>query len=441
MTPSTKPAAKAAPPVLLLVVALVAGALWLATQQPPRLGLDLKGGTRLTLQAKPTPDVPTVTPPIMESLHAIMERRVNGLGVGEAIIQRAGSDRLLVEIPGIQDPEAAKKQLGRVGLLEFRRFENGQWLPSGVSGKDLSKADVGTDQGGQWLILFELNGPGTEKFGKLTTELGRTQAPLGIFFDGALISAPTVREPILQGSGQITGDFTHESAKAIVDVLNAGALPVNIDILEEATVGPLLGQASLQKSLQAGLVGLGLVAAFMAWVYRRYGLIADVALLIYTLLTYAAFLLLGVTFTLAGIAGFVLSIGMAVDANILIFERIKEELRAGRTRLKAIQAGFDRAFPSIFDSNTSTLLTCAILYWLGTGAVKGFAVTLAVGVLISMFSAISVTRTFLQWFPGPPASPPAPPQPGGGSAARQPPGSASVLAGRAGGTTMVPHLT
>jgi preprotein translocase subunit SecD len=259
---------------------------------------------------------------------------------------------------------------------------------------------VGTDQGGQWLILFTLNDKGADKFGQLTTELAPKNEPLGIFFDDKLISAPSVREPILQGNGQITGSFTHEEAKDIVDVLNAGALPVDVAIVEETTVGPLLGQASLKQSLFAGLIGLGLVAIFMVGYYRFNGLVADLALIIYTLLTYALFLLFGVTFTLAGIAGFILSIGMAVDANILIFERTKEELKAGRSLWKAIEVGFDRAFPSIFDSNTTTLITCSILWMLGTGAIKGFALTLALGVVVSMFSAITVTRTFLNLMTG-----------------------------------------
>jgi preprotein translocase subunit SecD len=387
---------------LLLVVAVVFAALFVAFKQAPRLGLDLKGGTRLTLQAQPTADVPKITPAIMESLHAVIDRRVNGMGIGESIVQRSGEERLIVEIPGVSDPEEAKKSLGRVGKLEFKRLNPSTterataWIASGVSGKDLSKATVGTNQGGQWIIEFELNGPGADKFGNLTADLAKGQQPLGIFFDGQLISAPAVQEAILQGHGQITGKFTHDSAKAIVDVLNAGALPVNINVVEENTVGPLLGQASLTQSLLAGLIGLGLVAVFMVTMYRLHGFVADVALMIYTLLTYALFVIFGVTFTLAGIAGFILSIGMAVDANILIFERIKEELASGKNRAKATDVGFDRAFPSIFDSNTTTLITCALLWCFGTGAVKGFALTLAIGVVVSMFSAITVTRTFLQ---------------------------------------------
>jgi preprotein translocase subunit SecD len=387
---------KKPPYLLLLIVLVIVGAVFVLARVQPRLGLDLKGGIRLTLQAVPSTAVPQVTPQVMDSLQFVIDRRVNSLGIAESIVQKAGDRRLIVEIPGVKDPEEAKRMLGKVGNLEFKRQEGGEWVSTGLTGKDLSKAAVGTAQDGTWLIEFELTGAGADKFGTLTTQLAPQNAPLGIFFDNGLISAPSVREPILQGSGQITGDFTYEGAKEIVDVLNAGALPVNVELIEESTVGPLLGQASLAQSLNAGMVGLALVAAFMAFLYRANGLVADVALVIYTLLTYAAYLLLGVTFTLAGIAGFILSIGMAVDANILIFERMKEELAAGRTLKRAVEAGFDRAFPSIFDSNTTTLITCAILWWLGTGAVKGFALTLAIGVGVSMFSAIVVTRSLLR---------------------------------------------
>jgi len=383
---------------LLIIVVLVMASIWMVVKDHDRihLGLDLKGGTRLTLQAEPTPDVPKITVGIMESLQSVIEKRVNSLGVGESVVQRAGENRLIVEIPGVKDPDEAKQRLGRVGKLEFKKLDaQGQWVNSGVSGKDFRKADVSTKQSGEWVVQFELNDTGRDKFGKLTTELAPTHAPLGIFFDDQQVSAPVVNEPIVDGAGIIEGKFTHESAKDLVDTLNAGALPVDIHVVEENTVGPLLGQSSIKQSLFAGLVGLGLVLAFMIGYYRSMGVIASMALLVYTLLTFALFMIVGVTFTLAGIAGFILSIGMAVDANILIFERTREELKAGRSKWKAIEVGFDRAFPSIFDSNTTTLITCLLLWVMGTGSVKGFALTLALGVAVSMFSAITVTRTFL----------------------------------------------
>lgn len=399
--------------VLLLVVVLVVGALVTIfgagsqfQKKEPRLGLDLKGGTRLTLEAEPSKDVPVIDKTVMNSLYYVIEKRVNGMGIAESIVQKAGNDRLIVEIPGVKDPDEAKAVLGRVGKLEFRTLEPklDAWIPSGVSGSDLASAQLGANASGtgkaEWTIEFQLNDKGKDKFADLTTKLAMKKEPLGIFFEDKFISAPTVQSAITAGRGQITGDFKREEAQDMVNVLNAGALPVNVNIIEENTVGPLLGASSIENSLFAGLIGLALVAVFMIGYYRLQGGVAVAALAVYTLLTYAIFLWLGVTFTLAGIAGFILSIGMAVDANILIFERTKEELKAGKTFLKAVDTGFDRAFPSIFDSNTTTLITCALLWYLGTGAVKGFAVTLAVGVLVSMFSAITVTRTFLHMVTG-----------------------------------------
>jgi preprotein translocase subunit SecD len=389
---------------LLIIVALVMLASWILVKDHDnvRLGLDLKGGTRLTLQAEPSTAVPKIGPREMDSLQSVIERRVNGMGIGESVVQKAGADRLIVEIPGVKDPEEARRRLGRVGQLEFRRLSpQGQWLETGISGKDFVKADVSTQQSGDWIVLFELNPEGAKKFGELTTQMAPTHAALGIFFDNQQISAPVVNEPIIDGSGMIQGKFTHDGAKELVDTLNAGALPVNINVVEENTVGPLLGRASIDKSLYAGMVGLALVLGFMVICYRLRGVVAGMALVVYTLLTFALFMLVGVTFTLAGIAGFILSIGMAVDANILIFERTKEELRAGRSKWKAIEAGFDRAFPSIFDSNTTTLITCLLLWVMGTGSVKGFALTLAIGVAVSMFSAITVTRTLLHLIDNP----------------------------------------
>ncbi len=394
---------------LLIIVILVLGSLGVIVKdhQNLHLGLDLKGGTRLTLQAEPTASAPTIGATEMDSLQSVIERRVNGMGIGESVVQRSGKDRLIVEIPGVKDPEEAKQRLGRVGKLEFRKQNaKGVWVDSGVTGKDFQKADIATQSNGNWIVQFSLNGPGAIKFRDLTNELAPSHGQLGIFFDDQQISAPSVNEPIIDGSGIIEGKFTHDSAKDLVDTLNAGALPVDINVIEENTVGPLLGQASIHQSIFGGLIGLGLVLLFMITYYRSMGVVAGLALIVYTLLTFALFMLVGVTFTLAGIAGFILSIGMAVDANILIFERSKEELRAGRSHWKAIEVGFDRAFPSIFDSNTTTIITCLLLWVMGTGAVKGFALTLAMGVALSMFSAITVTRTLLHLIHNPSGSQP-----------------------------------
>ncbi|XVJ51225.1 MAG: protein translocase subunit SecD [Vampirovibrio sp.] len=383
----------------LILLILLAGAGFYAAKHSPHLGLDLKGGTRLTLEAQANAQVPQITPSVMDSLQMVIEQRVNKFGVSEAIVQKSGANRLLVEIPGIKDPEEAKNQLGKVGLLEFKREHNGGWSPSGVSGRDLKSArlDQNSDQNSRgWVVAFELTNAGAEKFAKVTTELHQTKQKLGIFFDGVLISDPYIDNPILSGSGMIKGDFEEEEAKSIVDTLNAGALPVNVNVIEESTVGALLGENSLKQSLNAGIAGLLAVLVFMIGYYRKLGLVANVGLVAYTLLSYAVLMLVGVTFTLAGIAGFILSIGMAVDANILIFERSKEELAQGKAFKKAIALGFDRALPSILDSNFTTLITCAVLWGLGTGSVKGFAVTLALGVAVSMFTALTVTRTILE---------------------------------------------
>jgi preprotein translocase subunit SecD len=366
----------------------------------PRLGLDLRGGIRLTLQAEPTKDVPKITHQVMESLLGVIERRVNALGVSESVVQRVGQDRLLVEIPGVSDPEQAKKMLGKVGNLSFKIYagKDGKTLvESGVSGKDLASAEAVPDPQNPtgWQVHFTLNAQGTDRFGNLTAKLAPKKEPIAIVFDDNLISAPSVKEPILEGSGTISGNFDKAEAKDLASLLNAGALPVSVSLIEENAVGPLLGMASLQQSLHAGLIGLGLVLLFMAGYYRTYGILAGIALLLYAFFSYALFMAMGVTFTLAGIAGSILSVGMAVDANILIFERLKEERASGRRLDHAIESGFSRAFPSIFDSNMTTLITCALLYWLGTGAIKGFAVTLAAGVAVSLFTSLFVTRSLM----------------------------------------------
>jgi len=375
---------------------LCSGAAFYAVKHPPSLGLDLKGGTRLTLEAKPNDHVKEITPNVMDSLQLVIEQRVNKFGVSEAIVQRSGKERLIVEIPGVKDPDEAKKQLGKTGLLEFKREIDGDWQATGVSGRDLSAARLDQSPTEGWSVGFELNGEGAKKFADLTSDMAKTNEPLAVFFDGELVSSPSVNSAILTGSGQITGSFTKDEAKELVDTLNAGALPVDVEIVEESTVGALLGENSLKQSLQAGIAGLLAVLVFMIGYYRKLGLVANISLVVYTLLCYAAFMAVGVTFTLAGIAGFILSIGMAVDANILIFERTNEELALGKTFKKAIALGFDRAFPSILDSNLTTVITCSLLWYLGTGAVKGFAVTLALGVIISMFTALTVSRTILE---------------------------------------------
>ena len=367
--------------------------------KPIPLGLDLVGGSRIVLEAQTTETISTITQDMMDGLKSALENRVNALGVSETSVQQMGERRLLIEIPNISDPKLAREFLGETAELEFKKpilDENGNttgWEPSGLSGDDLNKAAVGTDAAGRWLITLEFNGKGANKFAKLTREF--RGYPIAIYFNGDSISEPVVQQEITGGNAQITGEFSHDEAKKIVDLLNAGALPVPAKIMEENTVGPTLGADSLHKSMVAGIIGLIAVILFMIFWYRVPGLIATVALVVYASIVFAIFKLVPVTLTLAGIAGFILSIGMAVDANVLIFERTKEELKAGRTLFTAINSGFDRAFTSIFDSNMSTVIICLILYFAGSNIVKGFALTLIIGVLVSMFSAITVTKNIM----------------------------------------------
>ncbi|MCD7739726.1 MAG: protein translocase subunit SecD [Candidatus Gastranaerophilales bacterium] len=380
--------------VILTIISIV-----IIKVKPIPLGLDLVGGSRIVLEAQTTDTIPKITQDMMDGLKTALESRVNALGVSETMVQQMGEKRLLIEIPNISDPKLAREFLGETAELEFKKpvlNEDGDvinWEPSGLSGEDLNKAAVGTDNAGRWLITLEFSGKGANKFAKLTREF--KGYPIAIYFNGDSISEPVVQQEINGGHAQITGEFTHDQAKKIVDLLNAGALPVPAKIIEENTVGPTLGADSLDKSKTAGIIGLSLVMIYMILFYRVPGLIADISLIIYSLILFAIFKTVPVTLTLAGIAGFILSIGMAVDANILIFERTKEELKSGRTLFTAINSGFDRAFTSIFDSNMSTIIICAILYFLSSNIVKGFALTLAIGVMVSMFSAITVTKNFM----------------------------------------------
>lgn len=384
--------------MLLVVIGLVVLSLFIIMTKPTKLGLDLIGGSRLVLEAQTTDTIKQITPDMMDSLQFAIEKRVNSLGVAETIVQRSGERRLIVEIPNIFDTTKAKQYLGETAELDFRKEDvNKNWVSTGLTGNDLVKAMVGSDPTtGEWQVMLEFNDKGARKFATVTQEL--VGKPMAIFFNGKLQSAPYINEPILGGKAQITGGqggFQFQEAKEMVDLLNAGALPIPAKIIEENSVGPTLGADSIAKSKKAGMIGLGVVMLFMLFYYRFTGLIADIALVLYGLFVFAIFKTIPVTLTLAGIAGFILSIGMAVDANILIFERTKEELKVGRTYLTAINEGFNRAFTSIFDSNMTTIITCVILYMLGTSIVKGFAFTLVIGVLVSMFSAITITKNLM----------------------------------------------
>ena len=384
------------------IILIVIASIVTIVIKPTKLGLDLVGGSRLVLEAQTTDTISQITPDMMASLQFAIENRVNKLGVSETIVQRSGEKRLIVEIPDVSDLNQAKAYLGETAELDFRKpvmMANGieAWEPTGLTGKDLTKANLSTNsQNGQWVVDLEFNATGTKKFADLTKKMVGQQ--MAIFFNGELQSAPVIRESITGGRAQISGGqsgFAYQEAKKMVDLLNAGALPVPAKIIEENTVGPTLGADSIAKSKFAGLLGLTFVMIFMVAYYRAPGLIANIALVIYGLILFALFKAIPVTLTLAGIAGFILSIGMAVDANILIFERTKEELKTGRTLFTAINSGFDRAWTSIFDSNMTTIITCIILYCCGTSIVKGFALTLAIGVVVSMFSAITITKNFM----------------------------------------------
>jgi preprotein translocase subunit SecD len=422
-------------------------------------GLDLQGGLQVLLEAD-LPPGSTVRAEDLQTARNIIENRVNGLGVSEPVVLVAGNNRILVELPGIGDTEQAVATIRQTALLEFVELERADLsllgipgairtdfglgatedaglaetptttpvpasTPTGeattaestpanpepteqvftsdrifhtvMTGADLAEALVTQDQVGNLGVSFDLTERGAQVFGDYTS--AHVGDLLGIVLDGTLISAPVINQPITGGNGIITGQFTAEEANGLAVQLRFGRLPVPLRIVESKSVGPTLGEDSLRKSALAGVIGLAVVTSFMGLYYRLPGLIADAALLVYALLTFAAFKLIPVTLTLPGIAGFVLSIGVAVDANVLIFERMKEELRSGRTVEQAIELGFSRAWPSIRDSNLSTLITCTILYWFGSafGAslVKGFSLTLALGVMASLFTAITVTRTFL----------------------------------------------
>ncbi len=411
--------------LLILVIGLAAGFFdageflgfkgdWWAREF--RLGLDLQGGTHLVYRA----DVSKLNNTLeigeaMTGLRDVIERRVNFFGVAEPIVQTenvGGDRRLIVELAGVFDINDAIKLIGETPYLEFKELKRGpdgkpiatssatflDFEPTELTGKYLTRASLGF---GQQIatpeIFLEFNDEGGKLFEAITER--NVGHPLAAFLDGAPISAPIVNEKISGGKAQITGRFTLDEAQQLVRRFNAGALPVPINLLSQQSVEASLGKDSLFKSLWAGIYGALAVMIFMIFWYRLPGLISVLALGVYASLTLLLFKLIPVTLSSAGIAGFILSIGMAVDANILIFERMKEELRAGRSLDFAMAEGFRRAWTSIRDSNVSSLITSAILYWFGTSLVRGFALTLGLGILVSMFSAITASRYFLRSIP------------------------------------------
>ena len=328
----------------------------------------------------------------MNRVVTIMEKRVNALGLTEPIIQREGERRVIIELPGVKDPDAAIKTIGKTAMLEFKDEEGNTVL----TGTDLKDAQAATNQqNGQNVVNLEFTDEGAKKFADLTTKnVGRT---IAILLDGEVLTAPNVREPILGGKAEISGQKTLEEAQNLAVVLRSGALPVKVNIIETRTVGPTLGQDSKDKSEFAFAVGLGAVLLFMIFFYRMSGFIADIALMAYTIMLLGLLYLLDATLTLPGVAGIILSIGMAVDANVLIFEHFKEEYQIqGKTLRMSMESGFKRAFTTIFDSNITTIIAAAVLFFLGTGTIRGFAITLGLGTVLSMFTAITLTHYMLR---------------------------------------------
>ena len=411
----------------IALVILVVGALlgWYVFSshdsgtRPFKLGLDLSGGTQLVyradLTALPTADVEES----MAALRDTIERRVNLFGVGEPIVQteRGGQlagqaeERLIVELPGITDTQRAIALIGETPVLEFRLLKQGAEIPeistleainaafepAAVTGKDLASAQLQFQQqpglGNQSVVLLNFNAHGAEMFADLTKNI--VCRYFGIFLDGAPISVPVIQEEIPNGTAVISGNFTPEAAKALARNLNYGALPVPIELISTQTISGTLGSEAVKDGLMAGVIGIVAVAIYMLLWYRLPGFLAAAALLLYIIVNLALFQFIPVTLTAAGIAAFILSVGMAVDANVLIFERMKEELKGGKSTKEAIADGFGRAWPSIRDSNISSIITAIILFWFGTSIVKGFALVFGLGVLVSMLTAITVSRTFL----------------------------------------------
>ena len=416
--------------VIIVVAAIAAGFfIWNSEKAEDsgskfKLGLDLSGGTHLVYKADVSKIDSSEVSSAMEALRNTIERRINLFGVSEPIIQVEeggvfGSDskeqRLIVELPGVTDVNEAVKRIGETPILEFKLLSKeaqdkinanaadknilsnpGVFSDTGLTGRMLQKASIQFDHNfnNKPIIGLKFNKEGADLFAKITRE--NTNKVLGIFLDGKLIEAPYIREEISGGEAVITGDFTADEAKQVVRDLNYGALPMPISLLSTETIGATLGEEAVSASLKAGLYAFIIVALFLIAWYRFKGVVAMLALVIYVIINLILFKFIPVTLTAAGIAGFILSIGMAVDANILIFERTKEELKRGKSKYDALNEGFHRAWSSIRDSNLSSIITAIILYYFAsTPVIQGFALVFLIGVLVSMFSAITASRTIL----------------------------------------------
>ncbi|MDP2637064.1 MAG: protein translocase subunit SecD [bacterium] len=398
---------------LILLAGLAAGYFVYSQSRPFQLGLDLQGGVHLVYEADTSQIPESDVDSAVEGLRDVLERRVNLFGVKEPLVQTEGrgeTRRIIVELAGIIDPGQAVELIGQTPFLEFGEpkenyleiIETGEENPfqaTLLTGRYLKKAEIAFDNvTNEPTVILQFNDEGAKLFEELTARnIGK---PLAIFLDGQLLSAPIVQDKISGGSAQITGRFTVQEAQMIARNLNAGALPLPIALVSQQSVGATLGSESLQLSLKAGLLGFLGVLLFMLVFYRFLGVFAVVSLVLYAVFILALFKLIPVTLTLAGIAGLILSLGMAVDANILIFSRMREELKEGKGFSSALEEGFRRAWPSIRDGNITTLLVSVILFWFGSSFVQGFALTLSIGILMSMFTAFVVVKNFLNVFAG-----------------------------------------
>lgn len=418
---------------LFITLSILGVGIWVHINYHLIKGLDLQGGTRIILQAESTQEVP-VDHQAIQGILSIIRVRINALGISEPVVQSKGVDQIVVELAGIKDPERAIQLIGETALLQFVEAEE---APPGLlklppekqavlvgndaeivkmpirdkagtliserllilknrvlTGADLKLVTAGTNQFGQPVVQFEFKKNAAQIFYELTKR--QQGKPIAILLDNEVISAPIVNSPIPGGKGVIEGNFTVQEMSDLVIKLKAGSLPVPVKIISNTIVGPSLGKDSIKHSIQAGVIGFILVCVYMLVFYRFAGLAANIALLFYLFLLIGALKLLGATLTLPGIAGIILTIGMAVDANVLIFERIHEQLALEDNPRLAINDGFDKALAAIFDSNITTLMGSVVLFWLGTGSIKGFALTLSIGIIISMFTAIFITKLLLE---------------------------------------------
>jgi len=438
---------------IVLLVVIVAAFIAFPVKGKVRLGLDLSGGVHIVLQAKATPGNP-VTSDSIDRLLVVLRSRIDQYGIAEPVIQRQGEDRVAIDLPGVEDPDAALDLIGRTAVLEFRQVlgesprvpakpirsnydsdeqftaaqgrwqqaknevdkyikqmqdavktnpdivvgkgENGEAYLLGkayVSGKNLTKAETTFDQFGKAAVSLKFNAEGSKLFDEATSvNVGKQ---IAIVLDNVVISAPVVQQRISGGEAQITGKFTTEEANKLAIMLRAGALPVKVEILENRSVGPSLGADSIKEGIRSGLIGAALVVVFMIVYYGGLGIAADIALCVAMLLVMASLIMLKSTLTLPGIGGVILTIGMAVDGNILIYERMKEEFKTGKTYMAALDAGFKKALVVILDSNITTLIAAAVLFYFGSGPIRGFAVTLSIGIVASVFCNVVVTRSLL----------------------------------------------